>query len=1445
MAQPNAQQAYYQQQMAQHQNKGPLQPGQTIKLSQYTVTVERYLSQGQSAATALIRANITQPVMGTTMHVLKRMAVADVATLAEVKKEVDIMRLLRGHPNIVHLLDSASRPLSNGQHEVYILMEFCQGGGIIDMMNRRLRERLTEKDILQIFVDVCEAVACMHALQPALLHRDLKVENILQASETSFKLCDFGSAAPTRPKPPSTMEEIKMLEADLNRSTTLQYRAPEMVDVYLRRPVDEKSDVWALGVLLYKLCYYTTPFEAHGPLAILHVQYTIPGYPVYSKEINALIGAMLRELGVQRPSVFEVLNVVHRMRGTKSAFHYGPRPQQSLPSSQIASPSDPLIQIGQRPTPGQSQREKQLREQKEALDAMQMRRGRPVEVTPASPGKAGPSPSPGKVRPTSVSPAKAVSASPAKAGPTPTLPARPGPTPASPMVSTTTLKSPLSNATSPLPSRQPLTPLTRSRPSKSGSRDSARPRQQSQSQTSPTTPVLSRKTAAAASNVVPVRGAGGGAGAKAPIGGSGSRVAPGSGPLAGNNTGARAANAALGANGTRALNTGGGGAIGAKLTGSKISAAKSPTTDFFNDDGWKKAEPEPERDIWGGAGIRGTASPTAPTSRFDGFADSFDAGSTTANGSTLKPATINGAVPLPGLHRPPSQAGLRPSQLQGARSHSPGAHHPSTPHHSSITYHSSTTHPQAPSVQHPVSSRSNTLAPRDAFEGLGISPSPSPALSLRDLAARSPNPSPGVPGPVTTSTLSPMPISGPSPSPFSRSPHPLTTGGNTGMLTTQATAGSTATSGSKSALALSAEERFPSIEELDAGTAGGKAMDSWGRAKAREKEKEKEKEALKTPVLPPRPGAASQRSHMTGPNSHGLRPPLQTAGVRSQQVTGTAMKDGERAGGNAASKTSRALPVPPVSTTNNGPAATSGLGLLRRPSTSTGVRRVASLTARDKENSSPSPSRKGTASPTKTPASPSKTPASPTKTPTRAQHTRPIPGSRAQSQTNRPDWLTGDFLETAQALGISVPASPSKRSGAILGSHGTGGGAGTRYQAPLKSPSAAETTKVYAHGHGEHGRATPDRLERLAGTGGRATPLGRVTPSPGRQMSMNESSNDEGPEDPTSHLGRNKLERRGAVSTRSPDRKNRSSTLDVTTGGNSTPVGTVANTPSQQLHRRHPSENLIELGPGQVLSSARSGRPSMASGQPVRTPSTTSSTASHPPTSGPRSRRPQSMFLAAGGSSTLTAPVDANAPTKKTVRRGSISDMVSRYEALASPNTENAATGTTTVQRRPSIANKPAGLRVPSGAAPPARRRSPSPVGAPRSPERTTKELSVFISSNRVRTSPTEMMREVPIQDGRAPSPTNEGRRSRPPSPLKMTHPVVQPTPTPAPGRGRTLHTTTPPHLKDLGQEPRAPSPPASPDKPYQGVGRLIDQWQKKAGAAEPVRPLGARVGRR
>ncbi|KIK99482.1 hypothetical protein PAXRUDRAFT_8860 [Paxillus rubicundulus Ve08.2h10] len=399
------------------QNKGTLLPGQTISVNKYAVQVERYLSQGGFSHVYLVRT--ATPVYNTTHHVLKRIAVPNETMLTEVKKEVDIMRILKGHPNVVHLIDAAWHRMSSGQYEVFILMEFCPGGGIIDMMNRRLRERLTEAEILQIFVDVLEGVAAMHNLRPALLHRDLKVENILQSSSTSFKLCDFGSATPVTPRPPSTTQEIRALEADLNRHTTLQYRSPEMVDPYSRRPIDEKSDVWALGVLLYKLCYYTTPFEEHGPLAILNVQYRIPPYPVYSAQLNGVIASMLREHGTQRPSVFELLAQVHRMRGTKSRFTYNVAPPQPLSPRTIQSHSanslDNLVSYRASPSTAAQQSSQAkgtsvgIQAREKVLEAIApMRRGRPSssqqhESVPSATSRP---PSPPKGPPLPAKPAK-------------------------------------------------------------------------------------------------------------------------------------------------------------------------------------------------------------------------------------------------------------------------------------------------------------------------------------------------------------------------------------------------------------------------------------------------------------------------------------------------------------------------------------------------------------------------------------------------------------------------------------------------------------------------------------------------------------------------------------------------------------------------------------------------------------------------------------------------------------------------------------------------------------------------------------------------------------------------------------------------------------------------------------------------------------------------------
>ncbi|KAG8986867.1 hypothetical protein FRB94_002393 [Tulasnella sp. JGI-2019a] len=299
----------------QQAQRGTLLPGQNITLKHYTVTVQRHISQGGFGHIYLVET--PQPIGGVIQHVLKHMHISDSVMLEEVQNEINVMRILRSHPNIVNLTDSAIIPRRDGSHEVFIMMAYADGGCIIDLMNRCLRERLSEQVILQIFVDVCEAVTYMHSFDPPLLHRDIKVENVLQAGENSYLLCDFGSTACPAISPPSTQSEIKAMEADITRHTTLQYRAPEMVDPYMRRPVDEKSDVWALGVLLYKLCYYATPFEGTSALPILSVTYTIPSYPVYSGRLKDLIASMLRDHGDARPTAAAVLEETHRLRGTR------------------------------------------------------------------------------------------------------------------------------------------------------------------------------------------------------------------------------------------------------------------------------------------------------------------------------------------------------------------------------------------------------------------------------------------------------------------------------------------------------------------------------------------------------------------------------------------------------------------------------------------------------------------------------------------------------------------------------------------------------------------------------------------------------------------------------------------------------------------------------------------------------------------------------------------------------------------------------------------------------------------------------------------------------------------------------------------------------------------------------------------------------------------------
>ncbi|KAG2154569.1 hypothetical protein DEU56DRAFT_976352 [Suillus clintonianus] len=1327
MQQQQALQAYAQ------QNKGTLVPGQTISVNKYTVQVERYLSQGGFSHVYLVRT--PTPVYNTTHHVLKRIGVPNEAMLAEVKKEVDIMRILKGHPNVVHLIDAAWHKMANGMYEVFILMEFCPGGGIIDMMNRRLRERLTEAEILQIFVDVCEGVAAMHNLRPALLHRDLKVENILQASNNVFKLCDFGSATPVAPRPPSTTAEIRALEADLNRHTTLQYRAPEMVDPYLRRSVDEKSDVWALGVLLYKLCYYTTPFEEHGPLAILNVQYRIPPYPVYSSQMNTLIASMLREHGTQRPTIFELLAQVHAIRGTKSRFVYDIPPPQPLSPRALQLPStnplDNLVSYRRAP----------------ATDATQ-------QVQPAQPQDIG----------TGIQARDRV--------------------------------------------LEAIAPMRRGRPYHSQQQNDTTP---SSTSRPPSPPKLPRK----------------------PDASFGAEEDKAWKEL-------KSSSAVLAAGGIRAHKSG---SITASVWRPKISAPPL-------DDTWS-VETRASKAI----------SDEVPSPGVTAFGDNFGEKLWSAFDGTK----AGGATPATGVGPSSSTGKERISKL-------------------------------APPPEGSRTTRLTITKSKDAFDGLGLTPSSAPTPTLGEArklrtglavvngnnrAAITPSPS------IAAAKPSPAPIK-PMPSP--RPPAQLTTTHASWRSSPSVQPPASTPPKHPQMGEFSAEARFPSVEELDA--TFGVSAPSW-QLESSERHKEREKVVnLSEPSFAPSSSLqpTSQRAVLST-----------TLGLRSEHVTGVAMRDSEK------DKIQRSVGLENGIGANTSSPKPASYRPLPRPSLSR--RHRSSITVKA-------------------------TPQAQLIDDIGTQDiTTPGPALRKPK-----DWLTGDVDALispikdgsfAQAQASNLPATPvlreftNKRSSFIEENT-------TNLQSPQEAVAAQQPphrvttppspSKMHTRGTSVRERKqsvplTPKKPRELpvvapkpviaalalkpdleSRQGVTSQPLKRppqddsdrrkafpISESP-KATKMQDSSSDgeQGPEDAVGFAPGKLVEKTGS-SRRRKTRGRQSSVHDLVDlwGGGvvqtkerpkdsvHSPAVAAFNEPTRDfavklqksrsiavssMAKQRPASPRMQSQPSEPNHSQRRS-PSRSPMRPFpQTPGANTPSSGNAPVSSSRGR-PQSMLAFPVAKSTSDGKMDAPStptglsvpednPRKHGARRTSITDMVQRFEAIGG-KARGLGAGS------PVIVPKLAGLKMPTsstgnGRAVDVTGTSPSsPLVSRFTASRVTasafEESSPGLDPGKPRPSAIDLARaalanqdqskaDMNIRNPVAGLPTGTPSRFMPGSSVGRTGPLD--------GLSASLSFSPPKPATPL-EEPRSPSP----DKPFQGVGKLIDQWQRKTEVDSPRAPIPRRGG--
>jgi len=262
------------------------------------------------------------------------MCVNNEKDLSVCKREINIVSNLNGHKNLIEYIDSSVVQTETGVHEVLLLMPYHKVH-VLQLMNDRLTTGFTEAEVLNIFCDTCEAVARLHHCQTPIIHRDLKVENILQSDKGHFVLCDFGSATARVLNPEK--QGITAVDEEIKKYTTLSYRAPEMVDLYTGKPITTKADIWALGCLLYKLCFFSLPF-GESTLAIQNGNFSFPDNSKYSENLHKLIRYLLTPGAPERPDVFQAAYLAFQLKSKKSPIqnlHHLPLPVFSTLSTTL------------------------------------------------------------------------------------------------------------------------------------------------------------------------------------------------------------------------------------------------------------------------------------------------------------------------------------------------------------------------------------------------------------------------------------------------------------------------------------------------------------------------------------------------------------------------------------------------------------------------------------------------------------------------------------------------------------------------------------------------------------------------------------------------------------------------------------------------------------------------------------------------------------------------------------------------------------------------------------------------------------------------------------------------------------------------------------------------------------------------------------------------------
>jgi tRNA A-37 threonylcarbamoyl transferase component Bud32/DNA-binding NarL/FixJ family response regulator len=194
-------------------------------------------------------------------------------------QEYEIVQRIR-HPGVVRLYD-----LGVSDEHAYLVMEYFRAGDL----RRRMRSEVSAREALQIALEIARALSGIH--QAGVLHRDLKPGNVMIRDDGTLALIDFGLA-----------KDAALAMEVTDHGTifgTPHYMSPEQGH---GEPIDGRSDLYSLGVMLFEMLAREKPYSSDNPMAIIykHRKAPIPSLPERAAVFQPLVAKLLAKTPEER-----------------------------------------------------------------------------------------------------------------------------------------------------------------------------------------------------------------------------------------------------------------------------------------------------------------------------------------------------------------------------------------------------------------------------------------------------------------------------------------------------------------------------------------------------------------------------------------------------------------------------------------------------------------------------------------------------------------------------------------------------------------------------------------------------------------------------------------------------------------------------------------------------------------------------------------------------------------------------------------------------------------------------------------------------------------------------------------------------------------------------------------------------------------------------------------